>query len=86
MSLSKICEFVCVAPYPPKRSNSMTIRPVPVSCHVVCPIWTPYAGTLTLIQERPILAHDRTASAGAICYAVCPIQAHTHHAMVEDMI
>jgi hypothetical protein len=37
----------------------------------------PYARTLTRIQEPPLLAHDRTSSAGAICHAVCPTWDHT---------
>ena len=34
------------------------------------------------VQERSPLAHARTSSAGAICHAVCPIQAHTRHVPV----
>ena len=34
------------------------------------------------VQDCPLLVHARTSSAGAICHAVCPVRAHTHHVPV----
>ena len=33
------------------------------------------------VQDRPLLAHARMSSAGTMCHAMCPIRAHTRHAL-----
>ena len=68
----------------PRRCNSLVqCRPI---CHAMCPIPGPHAHAYVLkltranVQERPLLAHDRTSNAGPYAMPCVPSQAHTRHA------